>query len=127
MKRGTFTSAKADKLFSKYIRDRDRYCFFSRIGCPNPGTQNSHFWGRGHSSTRYDPLNCDAACGGCHMRHEGNKQGIYADLKLEQLGAQAYDALRRRAYSIVKRSDALKECERFLSTLPPRDGMDVVF
>ena len=75
-----WTSAKADKIFSKFIRDRDKRCFF----CPNLASQCSHFWGRGSSATRYDPENADGICGGCHMRHEGSKQGLYRDLKKEE-------------------------------------------
>ena len=100
-------SAKADKLFSVFIRERDRVCFFYRTGCQNKATQNSHFWGRGSSATRYDPENCDGICGGCHMRHEGNKQGLYRDLKIQQLGQEKYDAMEKRARSIMKREDAI--------------------
>ena len=98
-----WTTKKADQYFSKWIRERDRRCFF----CPNLATQNSHFWGRGNSATRYDPENCDGICGGCHMRHEGNKQGLYRTLKIKQLGTKRYTALERRAHSTMKRSDAI--------------------
>lgn len=109
-----WSSAKADKIFSRYIRDRDVWCFFN---CGNPATQNSHFWGRGNSATRYDPENCDGVCGGCHMRHESNKQGLYRDLKLKQLGKRAYDSLGKRARSIVKRSDAIQQFMDFYDGL----------
>lgn len=111
-KEKAWNSKKADEEFSKWIRARDLKCFF---GCGNPGKQNSHFWGRGNSATRYDPLNCDAACGGCHMRHEGNKQGLYRDLKIKQLGKKGYAELEMKARSIMKREDAIKECKIFLS------------
>jgi hypothetical protein len=42
------------------------------------------------------------------MRHEGNKQGLYREKKIAQLGQERYDALQKRAYSIVKRADAIK-------------------
>jgi hypothetical protein len=108
-----WSSAKADKIFSKFIRDRDQRCFF----CPNPATQCSHFWGRGNSATRYGPKNCDGICGGCHMRHEGSKQGLYRELKLKQLGKKAYAALERPAHSIVKRSDAIRAFMDFYHAL----------
>lgn len=110
-----WTTKKADSLFSKYIRDRDKRCFF----CSNKASQNSHFWGRGNSATRYDPENCDGICGGCHMRHEGNKQGLYRDKKIEQLGGKGYKALESRARSIVKRRDAIITCMSFLQKLSP--------
>jgi hypothetical protein len=42
------------------------------------------------------------------MRHEGNKQGLYREKKIAQLGQARYDALQKRAYSIVKRANAIK-------------------
>ncbi|HLH93523.1 MAG TPA: recombination protein NinG [Xanthobacteraceae bacterium] len=109
-----WTSAKADKLFSKFIRERDRVCFFR---CGRSATQNSHFWGRANSATRYDPENCDGVCGKCHFTHEGNKQGLYRELKIKQLGQDAYAALEKRARSIVKRSDAIHEFMNFYHAL----------
>lgn len=108
-----WSSTKADQIFSKWIRERDKRCFF----CNNPATQNSHFWGRAASATRYDPLNCDGICGGCHMRHEGNKQGLYREMKVKQLGKKGYDALERRTRSIMKRKDAIIACMVFLGYL----------
>ncbi len=97
------TSNNADIIFSRLIRNRDKKCFF----CNNVASQNSHFWGRGNSATRYDPENCDGICGGCHMRHEGNKQGLYRDMKIAQLGKEKYESLEKRGRSIMKRSDAI--------------------
>lgn len=51
------------------------------------------------------------------MRHEGNKQGLYAQLKLKQLGELGYMKLATRAMSIVKRSDAIKAFMDFYETL----------
>lgn len=112
-KKNIWTSAKADKLFSKYIRDRDKKCFF----CNNPATQCSHFGGRGNSATRYDPLNCDGICGSCHMRHEGNKQYLYRDMKIKQLGEEGYRQLELRVRSIMQRSDAIIACMKLLSAV----------
>lgn len=106
-----WSTFKADTEFSRYIRERDKTCFF----CPNKATQNSHFWGRANSATRYDPANCDGICGGCHMRHEGNKHGLYRDLKIKQLGMNGYLELATRATSIVKRSEAIKACQQLLA------------
>lgn len=106
-----WSSHKADIEFSHFIRDRDnKRCFF----CGKQGSQNSHFWGRGNSATRYDPLNCDYTCGGCHMRNEGNKQGLYRELKLAQLGKRQYDALEKRARSTYPRRNAIIDCMTLL-------------
>lgn len=50
------------------------------------------------------------------MRHEGNKQGLYREKKIAQLGKAKYDALQRRAYSIVKRADAIREFQAWYET-----------
>ena len=107
-----WSSAKADSEFSRFIRNRDKRCFF----CPNPATQNSHFWGRNSSNTRYDPRNCDGICGGCHMRHEGNKHGLYRDMKIKQLGEEGYNELRRFYYQQpMTRREAIIKCMEFLT------------
>ncbi len=106
MKQKLWTMDKADEYFSKWIRERDPFCFFCHV---NPSRQNSHFWGRGNKATRYDPLNCDGVCGGCHMDNEGSKQGLYRDLKIKQLGKKGYEALEKRGRSIMKLSDAIAE------------------
>lgn len=107
-----WSSHKADIEFSHWIRDRDgKRCFF----CGKEGSQNSHFWGRRHSATRYDPLNCDYVCGGCHMYHEGSKQGVYRTKKIKQLGQEGYDLLMRRAMSTVRREQAIKICQSLIS------------
>ena len=51
------------------------------------------------------------------MRHEGNKQGLYREKKIAQLGARGYEMLEKRARSIVKRKDAILACMKLLSTL----------
>jgi hypothetical protein len=49
------------------------------------------------------------------MRQEGNKQGLYREKKIAQLGQNGYDALQKRAYSIVKRADAIKSPMEWLA------------
>lgn len=95
----------ADSLFSKLIRERDGWkCMFcgTQYEPPTSGLQCSHFWGRGHKATRWDPENCDALCYGCHARNEGNKQGFYREFKIKQLGMKAYRALEKRSKTLVK-------------------------
>lgn len=94
-----------DSLFSKMVRERDGWrCQFclTQYEPPTKSLQCSHFWGRGMKTTRFDPLNCDALCYGCHARHEGNKQGFYEEWKLNQLGRKALADLERRARSVGK-------------------------
>lgn len=62
----------ADKVFSQWIRLRDKECVrchssvkFNDKGLPI-SHQASHFQGRGKENTRFDPDNVDTLCGGCH-------------------------------------------------------------
>ena len=112
MKGGTWSTKKADLEFSRHIRARDAgMCYFCH---KLQGNQASHFWGRAHSATRYDPLNTDAACGGCHMRNEGNKQGLYRTLKLAQLGEKGYQELENRMRSTMPRREAIIKFMEYL-------------
>lgn len=107
-KRATSTT-KADTLFSKFIRARDGKC----VRCDKTEyLQNSHFWPRAISSVRYDSENCDALCYGCHYGDRINgweyaKHGDYRDFKLNQLGEERYNALRIRAKTTMKRTEAI--------------------
>ena len=113
-KEKTWSSHKADIEFSKWIRERDKKCFF----CYNMASQNSHFWGRSKSATRYEPDNCDGICGGCHMKHESNKQGLYREMKIKQLGQKRYNELRTIYYqSKMTRLEAIKYCMNLLGVL----------
>src|SRR3990167_7391081 len=60
----------ADKAFSLYIRHRDNWTC-QRCGTkytpPTMALHCSHFQGRGKEATRFEPLNADALCYGCHQ------------------------------------------------------------
>ena len=108
-----WSTAKADKLFSLWIRERDGWkC--QRCG-KNFSTNTSqlhtsHFWGRGHSATRYSKENCVAACYSCHYwKWEKEKQGEYRDFMLRLLGKKNYAVLERKAHTTVQRKEAIKE------------------
>lgn len=101
----------ADKLFSEYIRKRDPNC---RICLHAPTNDNSHFWGRGHSGTRFDPQNCIGLCRRCHDKYEHLKNNEYKDWMVRWLGQVEYDALEGRARGFKKRSKAIEECMQFL-------------
>lgn len=59
----------ADIAFSQYIRTRDKWTC-QRCGTkykpPTRALHCSHFMGRGKEATRFEPLNADAMCYGCH-------------------------------------------------------------
>jgi len=100
---------KADRVFSKYIRERDKW-ICQRCRTPfEPNSQGlhcSHYFGRGNECTRFDPENCDALCMGCHQAWDSNKED-YRDFKIKQLGEQEFQILRIRASSICKKDREL--------------------
>lgn len=108
-----WTSAKADKLFSLWVRARDGKCV--RCG-KTSNLQCSHFWSRQISATRYEPDNCVALCAGCHLyKWEIEKQGEYRDFMIWWLGDERYESLRRQSQSIVKRRDAIVKLMTWLA------------
>lgn len=118
MRHGLWSTKTADREFSQYIRGRDGRC----IRCGKTDyLQCSHFWPRANSATRYDPENSDTLCYGCHYGNargwEHSKQGEYRNFKITQLGKKRYDELEKKADSIVKRSDAILACMKFLGVL----------
>ncbi len=104
----------ADTLFSRYIRYRDKCCLRCRT---TDGLTCSHFWGRGHSSTRFDPENCIALCGMCHSEWEHLKNNDYKLFMIKWLGQEKYDALEKKARSYKNRAEAVAECKAYLSSL----------
>lgn len=109
-----WSTTTADKHFSIYIRTRDPIC---RICLITPTKDNSHFWGRGNSGTRYDPKNCIGICRPCHDEYEHLKNYEYKNWMEDWLGLEEYCALERRARSFKKRSEAVAECKVLLAEL----------
>lgn len=103
----------ADTAFSHYIRLRDMCCLRcgSQVRLNEKGLpithHNSHFFGRGNESTRYDPDNCDTLCYGCHVKWEKEDHESYRDFKKKQLGEKRFNALVLRAHSYCKRDRKL--------------------
>lgn len=117
---------QADRLFSLFIRARDKKCMCcGRAGRPNKeglpviGLQASHFWSRKHESTRYDSENCDALCAYCHFRWGGDHRDEYKEFKLTQLGTRRYQLLefRHNTYQKKDRALAVLQAKELLKTL----------
>lgn len=86
---------EADKVFSHWIRRRDRHC----VTCG--ATKNltcSHLFKRGRQSVRYDEMNCACQCMYCNALHNADpkpytawaalKYGIGTIWKLEERSRQ---------------------------------------
>lgn len=56
------------------------------------------------------------------MRHEGNKQGEYADMKRAQLGEEEYEAMRLRARDYYAQNDAILDCMVLLGAVEEPRG-----
>ena len=102
-----------DKDFSLHIRTRDNWT------CQNPkcrkefsnnhqGLHCSHYWGRSHENTRFDPKNCIALCSYCHVHRWGHGEGRdeYTDYMKQWLGEKEYEDLKIRKEFYKKRDDA---------------------
>lgn len=104
---------KADKLFSLYIRERDGW------KCVRCGKQHdkssknfgvSHYYGRRHEATRFDPENVDSMCNlPCHSEweHEKKEGREYYNFKLKQLGQDRFDRLLLRKHISGTKDDAM--------------------
>lgn len=114
----------ADKVFSQVIRLRDKKCVrcgspvkFNEKGIPVTH-QNSHYFGRGQESTRYNKNNCDTLCYGCHVIWGSKEREDYRDFKINQLGQKGFDLLllrsktpqkKDRKLELIKAKEQLKE------------------
>lgn len=99
---------KADTIFSKYVRLRDKKCMrcqspvkFNDRGDPITH-QASHFQGRGKESTRFDEENVDTMCGGCHMYLTAYPAEHYM-WQVKQKGQKTVDAIVLRSNQYMKK------------------------
>jgi hypothetical protein len=98
---------KRDTIFSLIVRLRARHCC-ECCGKHYPkghGLQCSHFFGRRHKSTRWDPDNAAAHCFYCHKTLGENPIAFTAWIK-SYLGDVRYEALQLRHRQVVKRTKA---------------------
>jgi len=80
---------KADEVFSKWIRNRDKECFT----CASKlNLQNGHFVSRSHNPLRYDEMNCNAQCVGCNVFKYGNS-AEYAKRLIDKYGLAKFNEL----------------------------------
>ena len=88
------TVTKLDKLFSEFIRSRDKVC----KRCGQKGRlETAHFFGRRMKSVRWDEDNAVALCFACHrFFHEHPLE--HGEWYLDYLGSDKLKMLRARAY-----------------------------
>ena len=93
-----------DRLFGRFIRLRDQRCQY--CGRSDRRLEAAHMFGRGKHSTRYDPENCYAMCGGpngnvCHRWIDTHTTEKLAWLK-QRIGEKRYAALELKSNRPVK-------------------------
>lgn len=101
---------KADREHSTYIRTRDGWkCVrcHRQFQDGDQGLHCSHFYSRGHESTRFDDKNCDSICFGCHAYFHREPEQHRA-WKIKQIGQREFDLLTLRTYQYHKKDRKLE-------------------
>ncbi len=99
----------ADKVFSQYIRLRDKKCMRcgSAVKLNDKGLpvshQASHYFGRGREGTRFEPDNVDCLCGACHLYWGSTNHEAYREYKIAQLGEFRHSTLMLQANAYCKK------------------------
>lgn len=102
---------KADQLFSKWIRTRDKWTCQrckTKYQENSQGLHCSHFYGRRNESTRFEPDNCIALCYGCHKYFDETNREAYREFKLNQLGQKRFDTLKVQVNTYKKKDRKLE-------------------
>jgi len=99
---------QADIAFSQWIRLRDKECKrchspvkFNDRGLP-VSHQASHFKGRAKEGTRFEPLNVDTLCGGCH-RYFTAQPDEHVEWQIQTKGQEIVDKIRIQANTYHKK------------------------
>ena len=92
---------KLETVFSLFIR-RIGYCERCYRRAPYVILQCSHFHTRAARSVRFEPLNADCLCMGCHKYLENRKTVEYRDWKIKKLGTRRFKKL-EHMYRTLKR------------------------
>lgn len=112
----------ADKAFSEYIRTRDgwkcRRCgkqYNPLLPTDRMALHCSHFQGRGKEATRFEPLNADALCYGCHQYFTSHP-AEHVDWQVRMKGRIVVDELIIKS-NTYKKKDRKAEREKWRAEL----------
>jgi hypothetical protein len=114
----------ADRLFSRYVRDRDGVCTGAAVlnGECRGILQAAHVVGRRNYAVRFSPMNCWSLCQGHHMVVDQHgfehAKHIWAGVNLLAAGT-TYDELMSQAAIITKRRTATEEALDWLHAACP--------
>lgn len=111
---------KADAIFSRYIRQRDRNVMGEGV-CYTCGRvsdwkkmQCGHFVPRQYLATRYDEINCHAQCYACNMLY-GGQPSSYASRLERDFGPGTVERLEGLRRVIMRDFDYQRVCSEFKS------------
>ena len=89
---------KADKVFSLYIRNRDKKC----VCCgATENLQNGHLIKRGRKSIRFHEKNCNCQCASCNIKHNHYPE-FYTNWFIKKYGQAEYEALIEQSKELKK-------------------------
>lgn len=108
---GAVKITPADKAFSDYIRTRDQWTcqrcgkvYNPLVSTDRMALHCSHFQGRGKEATRFDPLNADAMCYGCH-RYLGAHPAEHYAWHVQRKGQDMVDRIVLASNGYKKKSE----------------------
>jgi uncharacterized protein YlbG (UPF0298 family) len=87
---------EADKWFSKYIRERDKFCY-----CGKPTEHCGHLLTRANYSTRWDEDNANGSCAGCNMSHE-YRPSDFTLWYIKRHGLDKFELLVQKSHMVFK-------------------------
>jgi hypothetical protein len=94
--------AKADAVFSLFIRRRDKNkCVLCNLTHRDVNIQCGHLIKRGKMSTRYDEINCHALCSGCNYKDNFEPQH-YIIWFIHNYGSKPYEDLVDKSKKLVR-------------------------
>lgn len=103
---------KLDKVFSIWIRKRDRgVCFTCGIQRPVKQMQAGHYISRSHNSTRFDPKNVHCQCVSCNIFRRGAMDS-YALALQRKYGLAILQELDKKKWEIKRWT--IKELENLI-------------
>lgn len=119
--------AKADKVFSEYIRRRYAddngiaECYTCGKKAPWKELQCGHFQSRKHYATRWNETNCQVQCSGCNVFKYGEQFRFGRNLDIE-FGDGTAEGLYQLSSQVVKYAnfeleDMIKHYEKKLAQL----------
>ena len=90
--------AKADRIFSLYIRKRDSRCVLCNS---TTNLQCGHLFKRSKKSVRWNEINCNTLCNGCNYR-DNFDHDHYVNWFLKKYGERKYAQLYLKAQKVKK-------------------------